>query len=359
MVNAKRIMVAMSGGVDSSVTAALCLRQGFEVIGVTMRLYSHENPTIKGKTCCAGKDIYDAEKVARSLNIPHYVMDYEDTFLKEVIESFKSAYLQGETPNPCIECNRTVKFRDLLKLAQDLGACGLATGHYVQGKDGALGPELHTGIDPSKDQSYFLFATRPEQLARLHFPLGGLSKSETREIAAQLGLNVANKPESQDICFVPSGKYSDLLADNARPGKIVTSQGKVLGQHKGIANFTVGQRKGLGIAAPQPLFVLRLDVENNQVIVGYKAELGQESLVIRDVNWLGPDNLRNHDGINLRVKLRSTRPAAAAKLYWLENNQAKIILDIPDEAVAPGQACVFYNGTQVWGGGWICKPENK
>jgi tRNA-uridine 2-sulfurtransferase len=351
-----RIVVAMSGGVDSATTAALLVAAGCEVIGVTLQLYDHGAATGKAHACCAGQDIHDAARVAERLGIPHYVLDYESRFRAEVIDTFADAYVRGETPIPCIACNRTVKFRDLLGMAKELGADALATGHYVRRVVGAQGAELHRATDESRDQSYFLFATTRAQLDFLRFPLGGLTKTETRALAERFALPVATKPDSQDICFVPSGSYGDLVAklrpEANAPGEIVDEQGRVLGRHDGIVHFTVGQRKGLGVAAGEPLHVLRLDAEARRVIVGPREALGQRRVSLREVNWLGAD--RDAD-MRVQVKLRSAQPPQAATLSLDAQGNGIALLDVPALGVAPGQACVVYDGSRVLGGGWIAR----
>lgn len=357
-----RIVVAMSGGVDSSATAALLKEEGWDVVGVTLQLYDHGQAVCRPNTCCAGKDIHDARAVADALGIPHYVMDMETTFRADVVERFAEAYVQGETPIPCVLCNQTVKFRDLFAIARDLGADGLATGHYVRREEGPQGPLLLRGADPARDQSYFLFATTREQLAFLRFPLGGfLSKEQTRAIAARHGLPVAAKPDSQDICFVPDGDYAGLVRrlrpDAIRPGDIVhVEDGRVLGCHGGLVHFTIGQRKGLGLGGGEPLYVVRLDPIRNQVVVGPREALGRSRIRVRDVNWLGDGD---GDGVAIRcaVRVRSTRPPAPAILDLDGQGGALVMLDMPEQGVAPGQACVFYAGERVLGGGWICDGE--
>ncbi len=349
-----RVVVAMSGGVDSATTAALMVEAGCEVIGVTLQLYDHGAATAKKGACCAGQDIYDAGRVAARLGIPHYELDYEERFRVEVIDEFADAYLRGETPIPCVACNRTVKFRDLLATAKDLGADALATGHYAQRVEGEGGPELHRARDDSRDQSYFLFATTRAQLDYLRFPLGGLRKDETRALARRFDLPVAAKPDSQDICFVPTGSYGDLVAKlrpgAVEPGEIVDETGNVLGRHDGVIYFTVGQRKGLGIAASEPLFVLRLEPEARRVVVGPRAALGERRVALRDVNWLGGAPKKD---MRVAVKLRSAQPPLEATLALDGTGGGEVVLDAPSMGVAPGQACVVYDGARVLGGGWI------
>ena len=359
---ATRVVVAMSGGVDSSVVAALLAHQGFEVIGVTLQLYDHGAAVNKPGACCAGQDIHDARGVADRIGIPHYVLDYENRFKQSVMDDFADSYLAGETPIPCVRCNQNVKFKDLLALAKDLDADCLATGHYVQRLMGPHGAELHRAHDPNRDQSYFLFATTRPQLDFLRFPLGGMPKSETRALAAQFGLTVADKPDSQDICFVPSGKYADVVAKlrpgAIEPGDIVHVDGRVLARHEGVIHYTVGQRRGLGVAAGEPLFVVKLEPEARRVIVGPREALGVTRIALKEVNWIG-EPVTSEDALHGRrvlVRVRSTRPPQPATLDteagWF------VILDDPEEGVAPGQAAVFYDAvepTRVLGGGWIAR----
>ena len=316
------------------------------------------HPRARRAACCAGADIYDAKRVASSLGIPHYVLDYESRFRKQVIEDFADSYARGETPIPCVRCNERVKFADLLDTARELGAEALATGHYVRRVEGAGGAQLHAAADSARDQSYFLFTTTQAQLDYLRFPLGDMDKKDVRAIAAELGLINAQKPDSQDICFVPAGRYTQIVGrirpDAARPGDIVDQNGAVLGRHDGIANFTVGQRKGLGLSGnEEPLFVLRLDAVNAKVVVGPRQALASSVIQLKDVNWLG-----HHDApFEARVKVRSMRPPVAATVTPLAGG-AQVELAAPEEAIAPGQACVFYEaaGSRVLGGGWITAP---
>jgi tRNA-specific 2-thiouridylase len=355
--SAHRIVVAMSGGVDSSVTAALLAAGGYDVVGITLQLYDHAAAAGRPGACCAGRDIYDAARVAERLAIPHYVLDYEERFRREVVADFVQSYRRGETPVPCIRCNQRIKFRDLLQVARDLGASALATGHYVRRLEGPDGPELHRARDRARDQSYFLFATTREELQFLRFPLGDLEKSETRALARHFGIPVADKPDSQDLCFVPRGSYADLVArlapEAGEPGDIVDAQGRVLGRHRGIGRFTVGQRKGIGVAASEPLYVLRLDAERRQVVVGPRRALAATRLALGEVNWLAA-RPPARDGTAVAAKLRSTQEPVPARIYpAAAEGAAELALLAPAGAAAPGQAAVLYDGERVLGGGWI------
>lgn len=354
-----RVVVAMSGGVDSSAVAAMLHAQGYDVIGVTLQLYDHGAAISRKGACCAGQDIADARRVADSLGIPHYVLNYESRFKQQVMDEFADSYLNGETPIPCVRCNQTVKFKDLLGTARDLGADCMATGHYVQWTtDGQGRAQMLRGADKGKDQSYFLFATTQEQLDFLRFPLGGMNKTQTRELAAHYGLMVADKPDSQDICFVPSGNYVSVIEKlrpgACDPGDIVHMDGTVLGQHNGIINYTIGQRKGLGVSAPEPLYVVKVDAQSKQVIVGPKSALLEDRLTIREVNWLGGEALPQ-EGVEVTVKLRSAHDGAKATAYGQADGVAEIVLHEPQDAISPGQACVMYDGDRMLGGGWISR----
>jgi tRNA-specific 2-thiouridylase len=353
-----RVVVAMSGGVDSSVTAALLAEQGYQVVGVTLQLYDHGAAVQKKGACCAGQDIHDARRVADRLGVPHYVLDYESRFRAAVMDDFADSYLRGETPIPCVRCNQTVKFRDLLETARDLEADALATGHYVARREGPEGPELHQAADTGRDQSYFLFATTAEQLAFLRFPLGGLPKAEVRALAQRFGLAVAAKPDSQDICFVPNGSYARVVErlrpGAAEPGDIVDLDGRVLGRHEGIINFTVGQRRGIGIGGtPEPLFVVGLDAAARRVVVGPRRALARDRVRVRQVNWLEGAAAQASEGRAVLVKLRSAQAPAAARVFADADGTAEVVLDAPQHGIAAGQAAVFYDATRLVGGGWI------
>lgn len=363
------IVVAMSGGVDSSTVAAMLHHEGYKVIGITLQLYDHAMTISRKGACCAGQDIYDAKMVAEKLGIPHYVLDYESRFKQSVIDDFVDSYLRGETPLPCVRCNQSVKFKDLMQVAKDLKADGLATGHYVRKIYGSSGPELHKGLDEQKDQSYFLFATTKEQLEYLHFPLGGLTKNETRDLAAKFNLLIADKPDSQDICFVPDGNYRNIVTKinpNAnQSGLIVHIDGFELGRHSGIINYTVGQRKGLGISFPEPLYVIKIDPVTKIVYVGPQSALNAHQFIIKEVNWLGAEEefdaiSANYDTpesaeLEIKVKIRSTRPGIFAKITKIDKDKVKVRLLSDEKAVTPGQACVIYQNSRVLGGGWITR----
>ncbi|WP_052046188.1 tRNA 2-thiouridine(34) synthase MnmA [Candidatus Paracaedibacter symbiosus] len=354
------VAVAMSGGVDSSVTAGLMVEAGYKVIGITLQLYDHGAMVNKKGACCAGQDIYDARTVADKLGIPHYVLDYENIFKQNVIDDFVDSYLQGETPIPCVRCNQRVKFRDLLTTSKELGAEALVTGHYVRRLVHNGQAEMHRAHDHTRDQSYFLFTTTQEQLDYLHFPLGGMPKTETREHARRFGLVVADKPDSQDICFVPTGGYAAVVEKfrpgALDPGEIVDGQGRVLGQHQGIINYTIGQRKGLGISAADPLYVVKIDPVNRQVVVGPKEALAKTRLLINEMNWL-TDKSEFITGKEANAKIRSTQPGLQAKVTVRGNHQAVIEFVTPEYGVSAGQACVLYDGDRVLGGGWISREE--
>jgi tRNA-specific 2-thiouridylase len=348
-----RVVVAMSGGVDSTVTAALLHEAGYDVVGVTLQLYDHGAAIQRKGACCAGQDIHDARQAAERMGIPHYVLDYESRFKEAVMEDFADAYLRGETPIPCIRCNQTVKFRDLLDIAKDLGAEAMATGHYVRRTGEG---ELRRAADPARDQSYFLFATTREQLDFLRFPLGALPKSAVRQAANALGLAVADKPDSQDICFVPEGKYTTIIdrlrPHGAEPGDVVHMDGRVLGRHEGVTRYTVGQRRGLNVAVGDPLFVVKIDADARQVIVGPREALLTASCTLKEVNWLGDGPLAAADGLPVTARVRSTREPAPARLS-VAGDTLSVVFDTPEEGVSPGQACVLYAGDRVLGGGFI------
>jgi tRNA-uridine 2-sulfurtransferase len=354
-----RVVAAMSGGVDSSVVAGLLKREGYDVVGVTLQLYDHGAAIRKKGACCAGQDIHDAKRVAERLQIPHYVLDYEARFKRAVIDDFAQSYARGETPIPCIRCNEKIKFGDLLSLARELGADALATGHYVRRVMGRDGPELHRAADHSRDQSYFLFATTSAQLERLRFPLGAMEKTDVRAAARELELAVAEKPDSQDICFVPQGRYADIVErlkpEAAQPGEIVDMEGRVLGTHKGIIHFTVGQRKGLGLSGNgEPLFVVKIDAPAKKVIVGPKDSLRTRMIRLAEVNVLGSELAGS-----CLVKVRSAREPTPARVTLKQGATAEVEILSGEDSVAPGQACVFYEdgGSRVLGGGWIVSTE--
>lgn len=359
-----RVVVAMSGGVDSSVCAAMLAREGYDVVGVTLQLYDHGAAIKSAKACCAGQDIYDAKRVAQMMGFPHYVLDYESNFKNSVMEDFADTYLMGATPIPCVRCNQSVKFRDLLEVAKDLDADCMATGHYIQRLEVDGRAELHRGHDGGKDQSYFLFATTADQLDFLRFPLGAMDKSQTRKLAVELGLTVAAKPDSQDICFVPTGKYTDVIEklrpNAAVPGDIVHQDGRLLGRHRGIMYYTVGQRRGLGLpdgSGVDPLFVTSINADDNTVIVGPRSALMRDKVFLKEVNWLGDGAFdASISGQSIQVKTRSTKPPMPAKLI-IDGDGVSVTLDTPVEGISPGQACVFYDAgakaSRVLGGGWI------
>jgi len=360
-----RVVVAMSGGVDSSVVAGLLAAEGYEVLGVTLQLYDHGEASGRKGACCSGQDIHDARDVAGRLDIPHYVLDYEKRFKEAVIDPFARSYALGETPVPCIACNQSVKFEDLMTVARDLNADALATGHYVQSKlvDGRR--RLLRPLDRERDQSYFLFATTPEQLEFLRFPLGGKTKAQTRALARKMGLTIADKDDSQDICFVPGGRYIDVIAkihpEAMAPGEIVDLDGAVLGTHRGIANYTIGQRRGLGIAAPDPLYVIKLEAKTRLVIVGPHEALRTFTVRLRDINWLGDKALAvvaGGNGLAIEAKVRSSSDPQPAVIQVREG-ETYVTLIAGEHGIAPGQACVFYaddsGEAEVLGGGFVAE----
>lgn len=360
-----RVVVAMSGGVDSSVVAAMLAQEGYDVVGVTLQLYDHGAALAKKGACCAGIDIHDARRVAQDMSFPHYVLDYENIFKDAVIDEFADSYLAGATPVPCIRCNERVKFKDLLATAIDLDADCMATGHYIRREIGPQGAELHSAVDAARDQSYFLFSTTPEQLEFLRFPLGGLaSKADTRALAVKYGLPVADKPDSQDICFVPNGDYAAVIEKlrpgAAEPGDIVHIDGRVLGAHPGVIHYTIGQRRGLGIGGlEEPLYVVKLDVDARKVIVGPKELLATRMVPVREINWLGDAPFRSRDRWDIRARVRSTRLPQDAILRPTSQTEGVVELLSPEQGVSPGQACVFYatEGSRVLGGGWIWRGQ--
>ncbi len=357
-----RVVVAMSGGVDSSVVAAMLKAEGYDVVGITLQLYDHGEAVGRKGACCAGQDIQDARRVAEALNIPHYVLDYEARFAEAVMGEFADSYLHGETPVPCVACNQKIKFRDLLETAAGLGASALATGHYVKSRSGRNGWQLFRAEDKERDQSYFLFATTREQLEFLRFPLGDRPKEETRALARQFGLTVAEKHDSQDICFVPTGRYTQVI-ERLRPGAaeegdIVHVDGRVLGRHAGIINYTIGQRKGIGVVAQEPLYVLKLDAIRREVVVGPREALRARLITLRDVNWLGDEPFATvaASGKEILARIRSSGPLQPAMLS-VEDGSVTVELAHGEDGVSPGQACVFYTvedgGERLLGGGWI------
>jgi tRNA-specific 2-thiouridylase len=358
----KKIVVAMSGGIDSSVVACMLKDQGHEVIGITLQLFDYGQAISKSKTCCAGQDIYDAKMVAEKIGIPHYVLDYESKFNEEVIEDFVSTYLSGETPLPCVKCNQSVKFKDLLKFAKDLNADYLATGHYVRSVQGLYKKEMLKGLDPKKDQSYFLFATTQDQLDYLLFPLGSQTKLETRDLAKKYGLHISEKPDSQDICFVPNGNYAEILLkkrpDADKPGILMHIDGYEVGRHIGIIHYTIGQRRKIGISSEKPLYVIKIDATNNIVYVGPEDRLYSQKFVVRDYNWLGDLDVDSEDSITVKIRSSHTETKARLKKHIDKN---KLIVELVDsqKSITPGQACVFYKVDRVIGGGWIIKNEES
>ena len=358
-----RVVCAMSGGVDSSVVASLLKLGGYQVVGITLQLYDHGEAIRRKGACCAGQDIHDARRVAAMLDIPHYVLDFESRFRETVIDEFVASYMQGATPIPCVSCNQTVKFADLLWRAKELGASALATGHYVDSVPVSGGRELRTPSDMARDQSYFLFATTQEQVDYLRFPLGRLSKAETRGVANALGLSVAEKPDSQDICFVPEGRYADVILryrpDAGVAGDIVHVDGRVLGRHDGIIHFTVGQRRGLGVADGEPLYVVRLDAPSRRVIVGPREALLRHDIAIDRLNWLGPP--LNGEAVSCHARIRSSRPPVPASIRR-QGKDAVVSIPAGEYGVSPGQACVLYEGAgagqKLLGGGFIAAPSN-
>lgn len=358
----QRVVIAMSGGVDSSVAAALVKRAGYDAVGITLQLYDYGEAIRRKGACCAGQDIHDARAVAAKLDMPHYVLDYESRFKESVMDEFVDSYLAGHTPIPCIRCNETVKFRDLLATARDLGAVALVTGHYIATRQGADGWEMHRPRDLARDQSYFLFSTTQEQLDFLRFPLADLTKEQIRDYAALLDLQVADKPDSQDICFVPNGDYAGVIKrlrpDCSLPGEIRHIDGEVLGSHMGVLHYTIGQRRGLGIATGDPLFVVAIDADKREVTVGPRDALARARISLDQVNWLGDGAPgATADTIAVRARIRSTGEPAAAQLTLKKDEAAEIVLAEAEEGVAPGQACVFYaaDSDRILGGGWISR----
>ena len=352
------VVVAMSGGVDSSTVAGMMKKEGYKVIGITLKLYDDSKEVAKSKQCCSGQDIMDAKRVANKLDIEHKVLYYQNKFKQGVVDNFVDSYLKGETPIPCVQCNQTVKFKDLFEFSKELNADALVTGHYVKSVTSNNTTNMYRAIDENRDQSYFLFNTTRDQLDYLRFPLGDLHKSETREIAKELNLNVADKPDSQDICFVPNGDYASVIQkfrpDSFKKGNIKNLQGKVIGVHDGIVNFTIGQRKGIKISNDEPLYVVKINSDKNEIIVGPREFLGKKEILLKDVNLLSEQQEFEK---NIYVKVRSTGKLLGAKVKLAKNNSANVELDIPEDGISPGQACVFYNkdsqGYKVLGGGWI------
>ncbi len=352
------VVVAMSGGVDSSTVAGMMKNEGYKVIGITLKLYDDGKEVAKSKQCCSGQDIMDAKRVAHKLNIEHKILYYQDKFKQGVIDNFVDSYLNGETPIPCVQCNQTVKFKDLFEVSKELNADALVTGHYVKTITSNNTTNMYRAIDENRDQSYFLFNTTREQLDYLRFPLGGMLKDETREIAKDLDLNVADKPDSQDICFVPNGDYASVIRkfrpDSFQKGNIKNLDGDVIGVHDGIINFTIGQRKRIKVSDKEPLYVLKINSENNEIVVGPKEKLGKKSITLKDLNLLTDKKELKK---NIFVKVRSTGSLLEAKIDLMDDNTANVSLISPEDGISPGQACVFYNkdqyGHKVLGGGWI------
>jgi tRNA-specific 2-thiouridylase len=352
------VVVAMSGGVDSSTVAGIMKKEGYKVIGITLKLYDDGKEVAASKQCCSGQDIMDAKRVAHKLNIEHKILYYQDKFKQGVIDNFVDSYLNGETPIPCVQCNQTVKFKDLFEVSKELNADALVTGHYVKSITSNNTTNMYRAIDENRDQSYFLFNTTREQLDYLRFPLGGMLKNKTREIAKDLDLNVADKPDSQDICFVPNGDYASVIRkfrpDSFQKGNIKNLDGNVIGVHDGIINFTIGQRKGIKVSDKEPLYVLKINPENNEIIVGPKEKLGKKTITLKDLNLLTDKTELEK---NIFVKVRSTGSLLEAKIDLMDNNTAHVSLINPEDGISPGQACVFYNkdqyGHKVLGGGWI------